>query len=207
MKLHPLFAFFWLVILVPIFFGCGSHAPAVQGDPSEDGQPSGEDKSASSRKEKRRNADLAGLSQEDKEILDLHNHYRSQHCAEPLVWSNRIARAATSWANKLQRAGCAFGHSNGTTYGENLFFTAPSSNTSGTQAVKAWYDENGSYHFSSSGFSGKTGHFTQVVWRETREVGCGKAQCNGGDIWVCNYSPPGNVETLYRENVRPRTCR
>jgi hypothetical protein len=36
------------------------------------------------------------------------------------------------------------------------------------------------------------GHYTQVVWRDTTEVGCGLATANGNDILVCNYNPPGN---------------
>ena len=57
------------------------------------------------------------------------------------------------------------------------------------------------------GFSMKTGHFTQVVWRGTTAVGCGRSQCNGLDVWICQYDPPGNVEGQYRDNVRPTGCR
>jgi hypothetical protein len=40
--------------------------------------------------------------------------------------------------------------------------------------------------------SGGCGHYTQIVWRNTTEVGCGVASCGSSEIWVCNYSPPGN---------------
>ncbi|NIV04359.1 hypothetical protein GWN26_13675, partial [Candidatus Saccharibacteria bacterium] len=33
-----------------------------------------------------------------------------------------------------------------------------------------------------------SGHYSQIVWRDTKQVGCGMA--NG--IVVCRYSPPGN---------------
>jgi hypothetical protein len=38
------------------------------------------------------------------------------------------------------------------------------------------------------------GHYTQLVWRNTTEVGCGVATCTSGneEIWVCNYKAPGN---------------
>ena len=73
--------------------------------------------------------------------------------------------------------------------------------------IAMWYDEVKRYSFASGGFSMKTGHFTQLVWRGTREVGCGVAHCKDLDVWVCQYAPPGNVQGQYRENVRPVGCR
>jgi hypothetical protein len=46
-----------------------------------------------------------------------------------------------------------------------------------------------------------------VVWRGTERVGCGTATCNGLDLFVCNYDPPGNVQGQYRQNVAPTSCR
>ena len=70
-----------------------------------------------------------------------------------------------------------------------------------------WYAEVRGFDFRRGGFSMETGHFTQVVWAATERVGCGVAQCNGMDVWVCNYDPPGNLEGAYRDNVRPTSCR
>ena len=70
-----------------------------------------------------------------------------------------------------------------------------------------WYDEIAQYRFPDGGFSMETGHFTQVVWRGTTQVGCGHSQCKGNDIWVCNYDPAGNWDGQYRENVLPRGCK
>ena len=40
------------------------------------------------------------------------------------------------------------------------------------------------------------GHYTQIVWRKSTQLGCGVASCNSArgkqDIWICNYSPAGN---------------
>jgi hypothetical protein len=70
-----------------------------------------------------------------------------------------------------------------------------------------WYDEIAQYHFPDGGFSHNTGHFTQVVWRGSRRVGCGHAQCKGMDILVCEYDPAGNWEGQFRDNVLPRGCK
>ncbi len=53
------------------------------------------------------------------------------------------------------------------------------------------------YDFKKPGYSDKTGHFTQIVWKSTKKVGC--ARCGGkGSKWyetyvVCDYSPSGNI--------------
>ena len=36
--------------------------------------------------------------------------------------------------------------------------------------MQAWYDEVKDYNFSYGGFAMNTGHFTQLVWRETVKV-------------------------------------
>ena len=48
------------------------------------------------------------------------------------------------------------------------------------------------------------GHFTQVVWRTSRELGVGKAQTRDGKwLAVANYFPAGNYIGQYHENVPP----
>lgn len=38
------------------------------------------------------------------------------------------------------------------------------------------------------------GHYTQVVWKNSRYVGCGKAMAANGTLYyVCNYYPAGNT--------------
>ncbi len=138
-------------------------------------------------------------------LVAAHNRYRAKHCAPPLRWSAKLAASAQAWADTIRARGCALGHSGGP-HGENL-----AAGTSGmldpAAVVGMWYDEIKKFSFRSGGFSMKTGHFTQVVWRGTREVGCGKSQCNGLDVWICQYDPPGNVEGQYRENVLPPGCK
>jgi uncharacterized protein YkwD len=138
-------------------------------------------------------------------FVDAHDRVRAKHCARPLTWSPKLAAVAQKWADSLRDQGCKFGHSGGK-YGENL-----AAGTAGLldpeATVKMWYDEIAKYKFPDGGFSAETGHFTQVVWRGTTEVGCGHSSCNGNDIWVCNYDPAGNWDGQYRENVLPLGCK
>jgi hypothetical protein len=59
-------------------------------------------------------------------------------------------------------------------YGENLAFGF----SNASSAIEAWGDEREYYNFDKpTGFSEKTGHFTQLVWKSTTEVGCAAIDC------------------------------
>lgn len=103
-----------------------------------------------------------------------------------------LAGVAQGWAE-----GCVFQHSaNG--YGENLAFFSGEDSTP-AQVVEGWAAEVADYNYAANSCAeGKQcGHYTQIVWRNTSQVGCGVARCNidgfDGYLWVCNYNPAGNV--------------
>ena len=85
--------------------------------------------------------------------------------------------------------------------GENL---AHGSNAITKVSVRGWYNEITSFNFKNPGFSMKTGHFTQLVWKNTKKAGFGVAIESKGVFVVCKYSPPGNVDGQYKENVLPK---
>lgn len=136
------------------------------------------------------------------DVLNAHNSYRARHGmpnnehkqTKPLKWNSQLAAEAQTWADRG-----AFQHSSGN-YGENLAAGYPSL----TAAVDAWYNEVSSYNYNKPGFSGATGHFTQVVWAASEELGCGYAE-NGNTrrYLVCRYLPAGNVMDQFEENVLP----
>ena len=145
------------------------------------------------------------LSSAAETFITEHNRYRAKHCAAPLTWSPQLAADAQAWADTLKAKGCMFGHSGGK-HGENL-----AAGTTGAvppeEVVRMWYDEVKLYSFSKpTGFSMETGHFTQVVWLDTTQVGCGMVQCKGNDIWVCQYETAGNWEGQFRQKVLPTSC-
>ena len=135
------------------------------------------------------------------ETLTRHNALRARHCVPALTWSNRLAGIAQDWANR-----CQFEHRQ-SNLGENLAIGTSGAFPPASQ-VQSWYDEINSYDFATgrSRDGQAVGHFTQVIWRGTRQVGCAVATCNGNDLLVCNYSPAGNVVGRYVQYV-PRPCR
>lgn len=49
-----------------------------------------------------------------------------------------------------------------------------------------------------------SGHFTQIVWKGSKEVGIGRSQMkNGTWIVIANYFPAGNYEGENAANVMP----
>lgn len=169
------------------------------------GAPAGSGPSAPAEREPEpaRDTVVAGAAR-GRPILEAHNRRRAQHCAAPLRWSRKLARSAQRWADELARRDCAFEHSR-TRYGENL--AAGTEGTLGPErVVDLWFGEREDYDFGAGRFSLETGHFTQLVWRSTRRLGCGTSSCNGLDVWVCQYDPPGNVEGRFRAEVLPSSC-
>jgi hypothetical protein len=111
----------------------------------------------------------------------------------PLRWSTALAAVAQRYAEQLASKRCRLVHSSGR-YGENLFWGTASYRPK--DVVGAWLDEKKC--FTHTAFpdccSCTCGHYTQMVWRGTTRLGCGVARCaRGGEVWVCNYDPPGNV--------------
>ncbi|XP_009695445.1 PREDICTED: golgi-associated plant pathogenesis-related protein 1-like, partial [Cariama cristata] len=69
-----------------------------------------------------------------------------------------------------------------------------------------WYSEIKNYSFQNPGFSSGTGHFTAMVWKNTKKMGVGKASASDGSTFVvARYDPAGNVVNpgYYEENVLP----
>jgi uncharacterized protein YkwD len=152
-------------------------------------------------------AGSGGLSADAQALLNAHNAYRAKHCVGQLSWSATLAAQAQAWASKCTRNGNVFAHSGFNGYGENL---AWGGGLGAKAAVDLWYAEVSKYNFGSPAWSNAVGHFTQVVWRATTQVGCGVATCNGQQLWVCQYTPPGNWNVnnpgVMASNV-PAACR
>jgi hypothetical protein len=111
-----------------------------------------------------------------------------------VVWSDTVAASAQAWANNLATTqNCKLVHESQNTYGENL---AMGTNLSPKQAVDMWASEKDLYTWSATytmaDFNAGSGHYTQLVWRKSTQVGCGSATCGRNVVISCRFSPPGN---------------
>jgi len=128
------------------------------------------------------------------EILAAHNAARAKVGTPALIWSDSLAKVAQDWADTLLKNG-KFEHRPLAQYGENLHETR-GGNDSPAEAISGWVAEQKDYNAATN--ECKTGrdclHYTQVVSRSSRLVGCAVARDGTRrEVWVCNYDPPGNV--------------
>jgi hypothetical protein len=139
------------------------------------------------------------------EVLCAHNKYREQVQVDPLAWSDTLADHAQKWADHLDTIGSCNIHDESVKgiEGENIARGA----SSYTDAIDLWgYEQNcfkndpmpDIYNGQCDTYTVNkcneykdwrcAGHYSQIVWRNTKEVGCGMRK---GCV-VCRYSPPGN---------------
>lgn len=123
------------------------------------------------------------------DMLAAHNAVRARVKVPPLTWSEKLAAEAQRWANRLLATN-KFDHRE-SDYGENLFDIWGDSATAAF-VVGSWSEESKDYNYSTNTCRKVCGHYTQVVWASTKQVGCGVARDSQREVWVCNYDPPGN---------------
>ncbi len=140
-------------------------------------------------------ASSALSQQEINDFMAVHNQARMEVGVPPLTYSPGLAAFAQQWADNLASSGCLLRHRPQSGYGENIAMLAGGSAGAG-QAARNWYSEKSSYYGGPITAQNlmSVGHYTQMVWRGSTQVGCGKAVCaNGMVIYVANYSPQGNM--------------
>ncbi len=141
---------------------------------------------------------FSATAAEIQQWLQAHNQKRTLHGVPSVTWSATVAASTQAYANT-----CPSGHSS-SGYGENL--TWANYIMSLQSVVDGWYNEEPLYDYNNPGFSFATGHFTQVVWKGTTQIGCGyRTGCGGTwpNVWMCQYNPAGNVIEHFAANVFP----
>ena len=141
------------------------------------------------------------LSSSADEIVTAHNAVRAEvteppnyqgtwEPLPPVSWSDPVAASAQGWADHLRAtARCGLQHDTNSGYGENL---AAGTNLTPSAAVAMWAGEKSQYTYNPR-YEFVAGHYTQIIWRSSVELGCGAASCDTQTVIVCRYRPPGNV--------------
>lgn len=135
-------------------------------------------------------ATAAGENSLSQDMLAAHNAVRATVKVPPLIWSDRLARSAQEWANTLIEKK-DFRHRQKSTFGENLY-QVEGAKANPKEVVDRWASESSNFDYKSNRCRGVCGHYTQIVWRDTKEIGCAVARGGAREVWVCEYDPPGN---------------
>ena len=148
---------------------------------------------------------IGQLDKDKLSALQVHNDTRKEVGVAPLVWSEKLEQQALKYAKQIARTN-NYKHSN-TRDGENLamFYEYEESNKVKTyiysdtplyDASMAWYEEIKDYKYSKIKrfrIEPKIGHYTQMVWKDTKEVGIASAISKNGKVYVvARYYPAGN---------------
>lgn len=169
-------------------------------------------------------------------VLFYSNEARRMNGLNDLKWNDNLANKAADWNIYLKnQEECTIRHPTRSLsekqkylpgkFGQNLFVSHgfPTDPGNAEMAIRSWYDECLEYVPPKAGqdvpsnFS-KVGHFTQMVWKDTNEIGCNRIDCpknirdsNGvlvpakGSIITCNYDK-GNVAGLFGSHVPKSKC-
>src|SRR4051812_26211016 len=144
-------------------------------------------------------ASESGLSPFSSRLLAEQNAERDRVGVPRLEWNDTLARDAQAWADQLAREG-DLRHaplSVNPDQGENLWMGGK-----GYYGAEAMIDtflaEKRVFRagvfpaVSTTGNWQDVGHYTQIVWRNTRQVGCAVTRGEQMDFLVCRYLPAGN---------------
>ncbi|VDL17576.1 unnamed protein product [Hymenolepis diminuta] len=148
------------------------------------------------------------LSPQMKKVLDMHNELRrkvarGQLPGQPpsnklkdLKWNPELARMAQAFTDT-----CRIGHNSYEERKTKTFqMVGQNYATYSTidKCVNSWIDEYKDYNYNFNNCSSVCGHYTQMVWASTTDLGCGLSQCyylgNKQNFLVCHYGPSGNYE-------------
>jgi len=139
------------------------------------------------------------VDQFEKGVERCHNDLRAQHRVPALHIRYDLSQQARRWAKELARLG-RMEHSKDNQFGENLAYTT-NTNPTPEEIVQMWYSEKSKYSYKKAKFNPGTGHFTQLVWKDTTHIGVGIARSGKSTYIVANYDPPGNYAGRFKDNV------
>jgi uncharacterized protein YkwD len=140
----------------------------------------------------------SSLTPDIQTVVDRHNAIRAEvFSGSTMSWSETIASSAQAYADILGAKGVMEHDASNDKYGENLAIA--SYKISYTDATNMWYAEKPFYHYDENSCdTGEVcGHYTQIIWKDSIELGCGSAiiktgRFENGVVVVCRYSPSGN---------------
>ncbi|CAG2108951.1 unnamed protein product [Medioppia subpectinata] len=199
--------------------GSGVHSIGTTNDQFNGTVISNQPKTIHKRSPKQTKSNGKPIDKFNEECIIAHNEFRAKHkntgkvnTSEELIKSAQ--EVATDMAKKNKFAH-SWGRGLGWKYGENMWMALASGKVwqlydkhRCRTTIKSWYDESTKHKYNYSSNKNdlvKVGHFTQLVWTTSRQVGCARAINDKTRKWyvVCHYKEPGNEQGSFTKYVMP----
>ena len=144
--------------------------------------------------------------------LKLHNDFRRMHGVDNLKLNQSLCQKASNKVLKLLNSKEDLKYEkddddndndsiDDIEYGENLCISYGKLFDI-ENVINTWYNEEKNYNYDSNKYKKGTGHFTQMIWKGTKEVGFGYSKLyNNKSIFLVYYYPAGNEIGKFKENV------
>lgn len=126
------------------------------------------------------------------DCLCWHNEYRARHSVPAMSISMKLCVSAQEWANHLaSRNELYYPPQRIFNFGQNIFCCVEASlvaSISGQEVATYWYSSIKRYDYykrpSLLHTNVNCGHFTQIVWKNSKFMGVGKSTSKTGKIFV-----------------------
>ena len=161
-------------------------------------------KKKSSLNRARTNAEDIDLETFISEMVKLHNELRIKHDSPPLNENEELNNMASSYAKSLannqEKNNCEYNVYKEEILGENTFIT---DYKKPKDIFKNIMKEKDEYDFDKNKYSNLSAHFTQAIWKDTTDIGCGfwADKASKKNFIVLLYYPAGNVFGNFNKNV------
>ena len=153
--------------------------------------------------------DLDFLQDFNKRMNDRHWELRKMHDCDSLNINNDLNKMAQMRAEKLSSSTNEIFSEDiykEDILGENILIS--NKKLEPEELCDIWYNECDKYNYDLNKFQKGTGHFTQLVWKGTKDVGFGAIYKDYKDgqlyVVVAYYFPAGNIFNEFKENVRKK---
>ena len=139
------------------------------------------------------------------DVLKQHNNIREKYKREQLKLNNDLTTLAQKYADNfdlLEESNFHFENDQNQYIGINYkLFDGDISEIN--KICKEWIDEGkGCEENNVIKYSSKTKHFTQIIWKNTKNIGLGYSELNNNKkIFIAFYYPVGNILNEFERNT------
>ncbi|XP_020894641.1 uncharacterized protein LOC110233667 [Exaiptasia diaphana] len=140
------------------------------------------------------NKPAADVEQFLRDMVNKINRYRLMHAVSPLGLSLDLTNKAELWAVKIANKDQEELNSN-VTFGQAIYSSANAADIVNA-SVESWYNQIVHYRYYNPESQPQNNYFTQLVWKDTTDIGIGKATSGSQKTYIVAYFNPPAVHDM-----------